>query len=218
MISKLQIQSEPNPFSTRFVRPGAIVYQRLDGGTLDELVADFFGRCRDWGAIIGPHGSGKSTLIASLQPVLAKHCSIFAYRFSTTDREFQMLWNQCLQWSDNSLIIVDGYEQLSSWARWRLRSAVRRRKAGLLITAHQPYRAFAVLMQTSVDEEQAKCLRDALLQKRPDLAAAVDLEAVWAAARTEFPTDLRETMMSMYDWVEDQKQKRPASHNNSRAV
>ncbi len=217
-MSTIQIHSEPNPFSTRFVRPGAIDYQRLDGGTLDQLVAEFFGRCRGWAAIIGPHGSGKSTLIASLKPVLAKDRPIFAYRFSTTDREFQLLWSQCSQWSDRSVIVVDGYEQLSAWGRWRLHAAVRRRKAGLLITAHQRYRSFALLMHTSVDEVQAKCLRDALLEKRPDLAAANDLEAAWSAARREFPTDLRETMMSMYDWVEDQKQKRPASHNNSRAV
>ncbi len=211
-------QSEPNPFSTRYVRPGVIPYQRRDGGSLPELVKEFLDRCHGWASIIGPHGSGKSTLVASLKDILSDQFQVFAYRFSTTDRELRLLWSENKQWGQHSIVIVDGYEQLSVWFRWRLRRLVRRRGAMLLITAHRVYRAFPVLWQTTVDETIARQLRDALLASRPELQAEPDLEQAWCAARSQYPTDLRETLMSMYDWVEEQKQKRLASHDNSRAV
>lgn len=207
MMEPASIHSDPNPFSTRFVRPGAISYQRLDGGTLQELVDAFYRRCSGWASIIGPHGSGKSTLIAGLKPLIEARSAVFAYRFSTTDREVQAMRSEFEKWRRNCVVIVDGYEQLSGWSRWRLRASVRRQKANLLISAHQPYRAFSVLIQTSVDEEQAICLRAELLRTRPDLMDATDLEAAWSDARRRYPTDLRETLMCMYDWAEEQKAK-----------
>jgi len=212
------LRPEPNPFSTRFVRPGAIAYRRVDHGTLDELAVDFFGRCGGWAAIIGPHGTGKSTLIASLKEKLAERSQVFAHRFSTTDRKFRELWMEAKHWTQGNVIVVDGYEQMSIYSRWRLGILARRRKTCLLITAHQEYRALNTLWRTSVDEEQAKVIRNVLLSNRPDLLQSHDLEIAWRAARQSHPTDLRETLMSMYDWVEEQKQKRPASLKDSRAV
>src|SRR5258707_1037455 len=58
-----------NPFSTRFVRPGAIPYQFPERVTADSLVEQLRSQnCR--GAIIGPHGTGKSTLLATLIPAI----------------------------------------------------------------------------------------------------------------------------------------------------
>ena len=60
-----------NPFSTRFVRPGAVPYLFAPGQSADGLVRRLAGF--GWrGQIIGPHGSGKSTLLAALAEPLAR--------------------------------------------------------------------------------------------------------------------------------------------------
>ena len=61
--------AERNPFATRFVRPGVIPYRFDDRRTVADLVATL--REHGWrGEIIGPHGSGKSTLVQTLIPAL----------------------------------------------------------------------------------------------------------------------------------------------------
>ncbi len=209
---------QPNPFSTRFVRPGAIGYQRHDGRSLEELVDVFLGPLHGKASMIGPHGSGKSTLLASLTEPLAKHLDVFAYRFSTTDRDFASIWIDCRRWGPKCVVVVDGYEQLSAWSRWRLGRSIRRANAKFLMTAHRVFGNVPVLWRTMIDEELAIQLRDNLLASHPKLVGLENLEDAWWAARKKFPTDLRETFMSMYDWVEVEKQKRLASHDNSRAV
>jgi len=58
-----------NPFSTRFIRPGAVEFLFPAGQTAETLVETL--RQHAWqGQIIGPHGSGKSTLLAALVPAL----------------------------------------------------------------------------------------------------------------------------------------------------
>src|SRR5262245_49587973 len=58
-----------NPFSTRFIRPGAIPFIFSAGESAESLVDHL--RVNNWrGQIIGPHGSGKSTLLAALLPAL----------------------------------------------------------------------------------------------------------------------------------------------------
>jgi hypothetical protein len=86
------------------------------------------------------------------------------------------------------------------------------------MTAHRVFRNVPVLWRTTIDEGLAIQLRDNLLAPYPELLGLASLEEAWRAARKEFPTDLRETLMSMYDWAELEKQKRLASHDNSRAV
>ena len=54
-----------NPFSTRHVRPGAIGYRFPAGKSAAVLIARL--EKNDWqGQIVGPHGSGKSALVATL--------------------------------------------------------------------------------------------------------------------------------------------------------
>ena len=66
-----------NPFASRFIRPGAVAFhvRHLQCGVDDaeSLASEIVSILRrsSCGAIVGPHGSGKSTLIASLHPFLA---------------------------------------------------------------------------------------------------------------------------------------------------
>src|SRR5262245_23842279 len=59
-----------NPFATCWTRPGALEFQFVDGESLDGLMTRF--AAASWrGEIVGPHGSGKSTLVETLKPHLA---------------------------------------------------------------------------------------------------------------------------------------------------
>jgi energy-coupling factor transporter ATP-binding protein EcfA2 len=192
-----------NPFATRFVQPGAISFQMADGQGLEVLIEDFWQRCHGRAAIVGPHGSGKSTLLASLRGLFERQKPVFQYRLSASDRDSDQIWRDRLSWTPESIVILDGYEQLSLWRAWRLNRWTIRKNLAWLVTAHQPVSGLPTLIDTTIDESIAIQLRDQLLRDRSELAFHPALESAWTKARTAHPTDLRETWMAMYDWVED---------------
>jgi hypothetical protein len=70
-----------NPFATRYVHPGAIPWlvpttdqgpQPADARFFARLVDRFENECQRRAAIVGPHGTGKSTLLEHLIPRLGK--------------------------------------------------------------------------------------------------------------------------------------------------
>ena len=185
---------DSNPFSTRFIRPGAIDYVFPAGVTADTLAADL--QRHNWrGAIIGPHGSGKSSLLEALRPALER-----------LDRqiEFQQLhggqraldWSSLNspQWTKRTLVIIDGYEQLSLWKRLLLRARCRQRGAGLLVTAHQPVR-LPTIFTTQPSLELALAIVQRLLPDSDDRITPVDVTEAYASKKA----DLREMLLSLYD-------------------
>ncbi len=64
-----------NPFSTKFIRPGAIDFVVELGDALPDIFARFerFGLS---GQVVGPHGSGKSTLLWALRPLLEQRAEV----------------------------------------------------------------------------------------------------------------------------------------------
>jgi len=114
------MSSQLNPFSTRFVRPGAIGYLFHD----DQSAADLVQRLRasGWqGQIVGPHGSGKSTLLAALTELL-EQAGRRAWRISLHDGQRALpadaMAEACR--AGTNLLIVDGYEQLLATMAARL--------------------------------------------------------------------------------------------------
>src|ERR1043166_2761834 len=126
-----------NPFSTRFTRPGAIAYRFPDGTGAAQLV-DKLASFNWLGQVVGPHGSGKSTLLVALVAEIerrGRRVALFVLHDGQRrlPEEFQTLP------SDSGLmVVIDGYEQLGWWSRWRLLRVVRRRGWGLLVTTHRP--------------------------------------------------------------------------------
>lgn len=133
-----------NPFSTRYVRPGAIPFVFSRDGEADRLIDRL--AIHGWrGAILGPHGSGKSTLLATLLPFFTAR-AIDCRPISLHDGQ-RTLPGQWLGSSTTDaqtaerrmperLLIIDGFEQLNRWNRWRVAQTCRRRHWGLLVTAH----------------------------------------------------------------------------------
>lgn len=151
-----------NPFSTRFVRPGAVPFQfppehQESKQSLDKLV-DRLSSLGSRAQVIGPHGSGKSTLVRQLLAVLAQR-GLPSYLVSLHDGERHMPagWATAAQDAAARLVIVDGYEQLSAWNRWALKFHCRSHGWQLLVTAHQDV-GLPTLFRTATDLATARSI------------------------------------------------------------
>jgi hypothetical protein len=130
------MKARTNPFRTdRVLR----VRYRMRGETLEDLL----GRLRklDYrGAIVGPKGTGKTTLLEDLEPALAAlDFEIIRLRLDDRTRRFSrgFLNRFFSELSKRNVILFDGAEQMSrlEWRRFKLRS---KRAGGLVITSHRP--------------------------------------------------------------------------------
>ena len=179
-----------NPFATRFTRPGAIEFLFQAEESLDSLV----GKLRDqgwWGQILGPHGSGKSTLLAALEPKLAEACREVERRSLVGG---QRKLDLPARLTSNTILLIDGFEQLSWWSRWKVKAACRRRGAGLLVTAHADL-GLPTIYATQPSLELARRLVGRLLPPGDTMLTDADL----AAAYARHPDNLREMLFSLFD-------------------
>jgi hypothetical protein len=178
-----------NPFSARFVEPGAIPYQ-LPGGVAG-LVARFEA-AGGWGEVVGPHGSGKSTLVASLLPHLGAW-SVRRVRLSTSARALPAdLWPLP---GPRPLLVIDGFEQLGWLARRRVVRGCRRAGAGLLVTTHRSV-GLPPLHHTDVTPEAMAWVLARLL---PADAGGVLADFDAAARLRSHHGSLREVLFELYD-------------------
>jgi hypothetical protein len=156
-------------------------------------------RVNHWrGQIVGPHGTGKSTLLAALVPAL--EAAGRRVRFVTLhegDRRLSFSradWNQL---SDRCVLILDGYEQLGRLARWSVDLRCRRRGCGLLITTHRDL-GLPLLFTTNSRLALAIELARELLPPGEQTIQDADIEAAWR----ERGGNLREMLFDLYDLFE----------------
>jgi len=196
---------DSNPFSTRCVRPGAIEY-RFEGDDCPALLVMRLG-LHEWrGQIIGPHGTGKSTLLRTLAPEIERTGRKVEFvTLSQGQRWWRPSADQVNAWNSRTLVVIDGYEQLNVWARWRLRSICRRRGAGLLITAHKDM-GFPTLFQSAVTLERAQTIVADLQRDGDTLVTADDV----AAALEVRGGNLREALFDLYDLYELRRPRSPS--------
>jgi hypothetical protein len=192
-----------NPFATRFTRPGAIEFLFPAGESLDSLVGDL--RKQGWrGQIIGPHGSGKSTLLAALEPKLAD-AGREVVRRSLAGGQRQIPLPLPLGEGRGEgasaptdkrpiLLIIDGFEQLSWWSRWKVKAACRRAGAGLLVTAHADM-GLPTIFATQPSLELARRIVSRLIPEGDRTIAESDI----AVAFARHPQNLREMLFSLFD-------------------
>ena len=186
-----------NPFSTRYVRPGAIPFL-FPPGLSAPVLADRLATSGWRGQIVGPHGSGKSALLAALAPAI-QAAGRAVCRVDLHDRQRHLPPGFPPQdeppWP--AVVIVDGYEQLSRYSRFRLRQLCTRLGLGLLVTTHRPVR-LPELFRTRPDLDLAQRIVDHLLGQDRSLVTPDDVADRFSARRG----DLREMLFDLYDVYE----------------
>jgi len=187
----MNVDPPRNPFATGNIRPGAIPYFFPAGTSATELIAQL--AQQNWqGEIVGPHGSGKSTLlVALLEPLQAVGKQLVQFALHNGERSLPI---GKYEWGRETLVIVDGAEQLSWFSRWRLRRRCRRTGAGLLWTSHQPL-GLPLIWQTKPDLGMAKRVVGHLLAESPLQLSPAEIDAAFYATHG----DVRETLFRLYD-------------------
>lgn len=181
-----------NPFATRFVRPDAATYLTLQTPPIAELVDRFDGLGRR-AQILGPHGVGKSTLLATIVSELrSRGDDVQAILLHLGERRLPAEFEQSLPWSERSVVVVDGAEQLSWLRRRGLISKATKHGAGLLITTHTDLR-LPTLCELVPRESDAVAIARHLDPAK--IVSDDDVRAAFARRKG----DLRETLFDLFD-------------------
>ena len=158
------------------------------------------------GQIVGPHGSGKTTLLRTLER--------YWIAWGRRTKEFALHNGQrslpANYWSDvRSLhvdtIVVDGFEQLSLFAKFRLLNLCFFAEVGLLVTTHRPTRFLPIVHQSRTSDDLATELVQSLLQNEATAAVSLtgrqklDLSTRALELLVDHRGNMRETLFSLYD-------------------
>ncbi len=201
-----------NPFATKFVRPGAIEYRFPQGMSLPALFEQFL-ESGQRAQIVGPHGTGKSTLLASLGPLVEQHFDeVIRVQLHAGDgrRASQPDWGHLASRGPKTLVMVDGFEQAYAWHRWWFERRARG-GPGLLVTAHRPLGKLPVLYTSGTGATVVKEIVQRLLAGQTPQPSAVDMTSeAWVERRlTAHHGNVRELLFELYDHWEQLPTPRP---------
>ena len=190
-----------NPFATRYVASARLRPLDEHGGILDlpALVArlEAIGGS---GAIIGPHGTGKSTLLSHLGEAIAAGGRPVARGRLRSRGDGPAALGAVLTTSRGGLLCLDSWEFLGFAGRAVVRGLARARGVGLLVTSHRP-----AGLPTLIDCRGTRALLGALVGELPGhdswfgtTIVAADLDAAFVAA----DGDVRQALDRLYDRFE----------------
>jgi DNA replication protein DnaC len=202
---------ESNPFSTRFIQPGAIPFYFAEVDFAKELVSRFLQRQPCKMSIVGPHGSGKSSLVAAMIPLLSQELDRFDrpivhFRVTHGIRQSRPTVRELTALASDTVLIIDGYEQLSAIEHFAVLLKCMRTSVSLLATSHHPIGGIKTLWETRMDELIERVVLHHLLESYPPSVfdEAIHSE-VWKESRLKHHDNLRESLFDMYDWWETRK-------------
>jgi hypothetical protein len=186
-----------NPFATRFLKPGALPF--IFAGDLNTAVlVDRLRRSGWWGQIVGPHGCGKSALLASLVPAIEEAGrKTLLVALHNSRRRLPGDLRTALRIDAPTVIVVDGFEQLSRFNRFRLKRFCRRGGQGLLVTAHAAV-GLPDVFRATPDLTTVQRVVERLQRGH---AAHVTAEDV-AERLPQHAGNVRETLFDLYDLYE----------------
>jgi hypothetical protein len=188
------MRARENPFRTQRILEWRY---RLPETTSWPALLDRLGTMRFRGAIVGPHGCGKTTLLEDLCVQLeADGHRVDGLRINS---ESAGRWERPLACLERcavaeTIVVIDGAEQIGWW-RWQrvlLRSHLWR---GLIITTHRAGR-LPLLFEC---QPQFEMLRDMVRHLAPHLPET--LTSRLPELYREHQGNLRLCLRSLYDWV-----------------
>lgn len=215
-----------NPFATKYVAPGVLDWV----GDKEDSLPSILRRCEAFhfrGVILGPHGTGKSTLLEHLMPRIGhvkfrrepdgtvrqpdeiaggarrKPEVVWLRLRNGPDCRAAILW-ECIRSVGQSgdIVVVDGWEQISHAGRAILQWKTKARSMGLIATthcrSHLPF-SLPILYQTRVTPQLATQLVRAI---SPEFVAksSADQMLRHITQRLELQNgNFREVLMDLYD-------------------
>ncbi len=193
-----------NPFRSSRLRPGVIPYLF----TADDSWGQFLQRWESLqfrAAVVGPHGTGKSTLLYQVHKWAESQRWIvhrIQVRPATRWRHGWDFFHAVLWQPPTSLILLDGWEQLPVLIQVLCAIAIRLRCLRLLATSHTSTQFRTVLDSTLSPQRAARVIDTIMLlqavgtgEKRGSMAT-VDQLREWLTARSG---SVREVMFDLYD-------------------
>ncbi|MFN7733591.1 MAG: hypothetical protein ACK5OB_16965 [Pirellula sp.] len=196
-----------NPFSSKHFQPGAIPYRFPTAEAEQSLLHHVCQESLPRMAIVGPHGSGKSTLVAHLlasPPLRQRYPALSHLRLSSSTPWIARMRAAWSSLERQNLVVIDGFEQFTSAQQRILRAVATFRRARLMVTSHADVAGFETLWKTAVDPVTEQYVIEHLLGDRsPSLARSILESPEWLASRKTHGMNLRESLFDMYDWYRD---------------
>ncbi len=180
-----------NPFAVQ--RLLTVRYRLPDGLTWDALMGRL--EALHWrGAIVGPHGHGKSTLLGDLGRRLEMQ-GFQPLRLSLREAHPRLSLEERRRLRDlgpTDVLLLDGAERLG-WFAWRLVRFRSRRAAGLIVTTHEPG-----LLPTLVECRTTPELLGGIVGELLDGSDGGDVPDA-AELHARHGGDVREALFELYD-------------------
>ncbi|KAA5541383.1 hypothetical protein FYK55_17585 [Roseiconus nitratireducens] len=214
-----------NPFSTDCISPSSVVYRfaaenrAATDHAVDAHLENLLSKLRECrlGAIIGPHGTGKSTLLHTFLPKLQHAYPQVAFhqlchdprdslrrRFADRVQAGRRIRAALSSLPAGGLLVVDGWEQLGRLSRWWISRSSGSNKVTLLVTAHHRPAGFTVIHETAASSQLVRALAKELTKDSPyRIQKMVDDQI--KSRRVNLRTNVRDLWFEMYDLVEESR-------------
>jgi hypothetical protein len=186
-----------NPFCSRHVRPGATSYRFAAGESLDAVLTRLEEHA--WrGEIVGPHGSGKSSLLTVLVPALqAAGRNVQWFELHDGQRKLPEGWDAPEQCPAGTILVIDGYEQLVASCKRQILKTTARQQCGVVVTAHAAS-GLPPIVHTSTTLALAQDIVVELMAGRPAVITRDDVADCFGTSGG----NLREMLFALYDRYE----------------
>ena len=194
-----------NPFATRFVEPGKlpfVAYDKVNEGIQFELPKQFINSLESnqfRGAIVGQHGTGKSTLLSHLKVfLLEKNFQVEPCSPTTINNDTN--WKKSIKATTQSIVLlIDGFEQINKTQQSSIHEWCKEFSIGLIVTTHE-HCCVPTAFETSATVEILCALASHLLAsaKLESRIQPKQLEQIFK----ESNGNIRESLFLLYDWFE----------------
>jgi energy-coupling factor transporter ATP-binding protein EcfA2 len=187
-----------NPFATRWIRAGVVA--PLDGHGAALPVATLADRVAAAGivALVGPHGSGKSNLLAALATMLARRRPCVVLRVAPARGWLALAAVRGIsRLPRGGIACIDGWERLGILARFAIRAVAWWRGTSLVVTCHRAAGLPILARCTTSPALLARIV--AALPSHGGRITPADIDAAFV----RHGGNLREALFDLYDRFEE---------------